>query len=193
MSTTIQTSNTPSRAATIQATAAHFCHLFVTGASPTDTLSQCFSSSPKITEYGPQWATTRLPYLNGTFSGRRHKPSPLSPERSSPAPDDKSCDAYFDVLGATLAFLPTGRDDAMPQPHEYIVSAGANVKEAVVVKAIAKIASVETGLEWEETFIFLFGEFDGDGKIGHLEIWSDGLSAWAAVNGGAGGEKSGKL
>ncbi|PVH92505.1 hypothetical protein DM02DRAFT_474014, partial [Periconia macrospinosa] len=164
----------------IHATAARFCNLFVTGAAPTDILDQCFSANPKITEHGPQWATTRLPYLNHTFAGRRRpKTTYLSPEPTTPtaADNDTSCDAYFDVLGATLAFLPHCHD-AMPPADDFIVSAGAGKKEAVVVRAMAKIASVETGLKWEETFVFMFGEFDKDAKIGHLEIFSDGLSAW---------------
>jgi len=166
------------RAAAIHATAARFCHLFVTGASPADTLSRCFTSSPKITEHGPQWASKRLPFLNRTFAGRRG---------AETTQDDQSCDQYFDVLGATLSFHPPS--DAIPSEHEFIVSTGKGRKEAVVVRAKSRISSVKTGIEWEETFVFMFGEFDGEGRVGHLEIWSDGLSAWAAV----GGEKNEQL
>ncbi|KAF2437999.1 hypothetical protein P171DRAFT_505774 [Karstenula rhodostoma CBS 690.94] len=165
------------RATTICATAARFCHLFVTGASPADILSQCFTSNPKITEHGPQWASMRLPFLSRTFTGRR----------AEATQDDQSCDQYFDVLGVTLSFHP--QSDAIPPENEFIVSTGEGRKEAVVVRAKSRISSVKTGIEWEETFVFMFGEFDGEGRIGHLEIWSDGLSAWAAV----GGERNAQL
>lgn len=159
------------RATTIRATAARFCHLFVTGASPDETLSQCFIGNPKITEHGPQWATQRLPFLNRTFTGRRAKA----------VQEDQSCDQYFDALGGTLSFQPPS--DAIPLEDEFIVSTGKGKAEAVVVKAKSRLTSVKTGVDWEETFIFMFEEFDGEGKIGHLEIWSDGLSAWSAVGG----------
>lgn len=54
---------------------------------------------------------------------------------------------------------------------------------AVLVKAHATVEAVKTGVTWDEDFVFLMSDFDSDGKIGHLEIWSDNLSAWLAVGG----------
>ena len=51
----------------------------------------------------------------------------------------------------------------------------------VLVKAKAQLAGVKSGKGWEEDFVFLFSDFDGEGKIGSMEIWADNLSAWEGV------------
>ncbi len=54
-------------------------------------------------------------------------------------------------------------------------------KGTVTVKLQAKFASVKTGTEWEEHFIYVLSEFNDEGKIGSQELWADPLSAWVAV------------
>ena len=51
----------------------------------------------------------------------------------------------------------------------------------VTVKLRAKFASVKTGKDWEEDFVYVLSEFDEEGKIGSQELWADPLSAWVAV------------
>lgn len=132
-------------------------------------LDNFFTSSPKITEHGPQWATSRLPFLGVTFSGRAEE------GKTSP---DSTCDEYFDLLGKTLSFHPD--KNTFPPAEEFIVDATAG---AVSVVAKAKFGSIKTGKRWDETFIYRLSGFDEEGKIGHWEIWADPLSAWEAVGG----------
>ncbi|KAI9720373.1 MAG: hypothetical protein M1812_002879 [Candelaria pacifica] len=153
-----------------------FCSAFLKGTSPTETLDTFFTSSPKITEHGPSWATSRLPFLGKTFHGRRSS--------SSGAEKGSTCDDYFELLAATLSFHPN--EDTFPPAEGFIVDPGTNVaggsgSGAVSVVAHAKFASVAAGTAWEEDFIYRLSEFDEQGNIGHWEIWADPLSAWMAV------------
>ncbi|KAL3421022.1 hypothetical protein PVAG01_07467 [Phlyctema vagabunda] len=182
-------SNTSSRSNLIRATGHEFVLAFVNGSSPAELLENYFTKSgPSITEHGSVSARVRLPYLGKTFRGRKV---------SEGAPSDEStCDDYFDLLGATLAFHSL--DKALPPPEAYIVDAESKHipgrlvaghtraaepqgSGALLVKAHVKIEALKSKVVWEEDFVFLLSEFDQDGKIGHLEIWSDNLSAWLAV------------
>lgn len=80
--------------------------------------------------------------------------------------------------------------DAFPGLEGYVVDTEAVVGEGDmdvgrrrVVSVVGKgtFQSIRTGKEWQEEFIYRFSGFDGDGKIGHWEIWADPLSAWVAV------------
>ncbi|OJI87473.1 hypothetical protein ASPTUDRAFT_81002 [Aspergillus tubingensis CBS 134.48] len=147
-----------------------FCADFANGTHPTTILDTRFTSNPEIYEYGPDWARPRLPYLGRSWTGRRSSSTPSSEE-------DTTCDAYFDVLGQTLFFEPDNREPTSP-PDQFLVSASNGNDDAVMVKLTSTVGSVATGKKWVETFVFLFGRFDAQGKIGKLEIWSDSLSAW---------------
>ena len=82
------------------------------------------------------------------------------------------------MLGEVLEMeLP---DDAFPGPEGFIVDAEAGM---VSVVGQGRFASKKTGKGWEEQFIYRFSGFDGEGRIGHWEIWADPLSAWEAVGG----------
>jgi hypothetical protein len=144
-----------------------FCSAFLSSTSPKIILDTYFTSSPRITEYGPSWASSRLPFL-GTFIGR---PSTMTRTTTS-----KPCDDYFAILSETLTYQPG--EMKFPSPEEFIVDAAAN---AVSVKAHARFSSVKTGEGWEEKFVYKLSEFDEKGRIGHWEIWADPLSAWEAV------------
>ena len=164
----------PSQSATtrtslLRARARSFCQAFLNSTPPQKILDDFFTSSPQITEHGPQWANSRLPFLGITFSGRAED------SRTSP---DSTCDKYFELLGKTLAFHPD--TNTFPPAEEFIVDATAG---AVSVVAKAKFGSVKTGKSWDETFIYRLSGFDEEGKIGHWEIWADPLSAWKAVGG----------
>ena len=177
------------RASLLRSTAEDFCQKFVSGASPDTILDADFSTSaPRITEHGPTWAAGHLPYLAHTFHGRRHGQPSTASNGQTPSTDPLatghplSCEDYFDALASTLAFHPQG--DSIPAPEHFIVDPGnesGGHGGSVVVKAKCKLSSVATGAVWEEVFVFLFCDFGKDGRIGHLEIWSDSLSAWAAV------------
>lgn len=136
-----------------------FCAAFLAPFELGTLLSTHFTSStPKITEHGPAWAQTRLPFLSKTFAGR------------------DGCETYFGLLGGVLAMqLPA---DAFPGPEGLIVDA-----EAGMVSVVGKghFKSVKTGKGWDETFIWRLSGFDEEGRIGHWEIWADPLSAWDAV------------
>ncbi|GAT20329.1 hypothetical protein RIB2604_00700070 [Aspergillus luchuensis] len=147
-----------------------FCADFANGTHPTTILDTRFTSNPEIYEYGPDWARSRLPYLGRSWTGRRSSSTPSSEE-------DTTCDAYFDVLGQTLFFEPDNREPTSP-PDQFLVSASNGSDDAVMVKLTSTVGSIATGKKWVETFVFLFGRFDAQGRIGKLEIWSDSLSAW---------------
>ena len=66
----------------------------------------------------------------------------------------------------------------MPPKEDLMVDAE---KGTVTIKLHAKFASVKTGKDWEEDFVYVLSEFDGEGKIGSQELWADPLSAWVAV------------
>jgi hypothetical protein len=118
-----------------------------------------FSASPEITEHGPEWSRSRLPFLAKTFTGR------------------EGCGEYFQIMTDVLEMhLP---NDAFPKAEEgFIVDAQAGM---VSVVGMGTFTSKKTGKAWDEQFIYRFSEFDNEGKIGHWEIWADPLSAWDAV------------
>jgi hypothetical protein len=122
-------------------------------------LSKYFSSSPKITEHGPEWSRSRLPFLAKTFTGK------------------EGCEEYFKIMTDVLEMsLP---DDAFPKADEgFIVDAESGM---VSVVGKGRFTSKKTGKGWNEQFIYRFSEFNGEGKFGHWEIWADPLSAWEAV------------
>lgn len=172
-------------------TVQQFCQKFVAGEDHEGILDTCFSNAtPRITEHGPEWANFHLPYLAKTFSGRRKACSTatdslLRPEGISPSSklQKLNCEDYFEALTSTLAFHPD--ENTFPCVKEFIVDPGTKSGDggSVVINAKSKLSSVRTGAVWEETFVFMFRDFDADGRIGHLEIWSDSLSAWTAVTG----------
>jgi len=135
-------------------------------------------SSPKITEHGPSWATSKLPFLGKTFSGRG------------------GCEEYFSLLSKVLEFKPS--KDTFPGPEGVVVDPDAVGPEddegrpRGVVSLVARgvFRAVETGREWEEVFSYRLSGFDEDGKIGHWEIWADPLSAWMAVQGKGEGDEA---
>ncbi|KAE8445913.1 hypothetical protein EG329_012692 [Mollisiaceae sp. DMI_Dod_QoI] len=130
-------------------------------------------SPPRITEHGPEWARSRLPFLAKTFTGVLE------------------CLEYFTLLSKTLK-MHMGKD-TFPSIESggFVVDAEARVERedededesmlgAVSVVGKARFESVKTGKDWEEQFIYRFSGFDKEGKIGHWEIWADPLSAWVA-------------
>jgi len=163
------TIDTTARSQLLRSKVLSFCQAFLDGKSPQETLSTFFTSNPKITEHGPSWAMSRLPFLGKTFSGWSES------------------EEYFKQLASTLSFHPD--ENTFPPPEGFIVDPGTQVSSrgavtgggAVSVVAHAKFASVKTGKGWEEDFIYRLSEFDEEGKIGHWEIWADPLSAWEAV------------
>lgn len=87
-------------------------------------------------------------------------------------------DDYFHHLNKTLSFHPT--KDTLPPKEQFSVDPE---QGTVTVKLHAKFASLKTGRDWEEDFVYVLSEFDEDGKIGCQELWADPLSAWIAVGG----------
>lgn len=153
------------RSTTLRTQAHAFCIALFSPPPPPVLLSTHFTSHPKITEHGPTWAQTLLPFLGKTFTGHA------------------ACEQYFTLLGQILEMdLPP---DAFPGPEAFIVDAEANM---VSVVGKARFKSKATGKAWDEEFIYRLSEFDGEGRVGHWEIWADPLSAWVAVGGGGGGE-----
>ncbi|CZR65885.1 uncharacterized protein PAC_15785 [Phialocephala subalpina] len=130
------------------------------------------SDFARITEHGPEWARTRLPFLGRTFIGH------------------EDCISYFTLLSETLK-MHMG-PDTFPgvESGGYVVDPKATVEDddlegveaegIVSVVGKARFESVKTGKAWEEKFIYRFSGFDREGKIGHWEIWADPLSAWVA-------------
>jgi hypothetical protein len=136
-----------------------FCRALISPPPPADLLSTHFThGNPRITEHGPSWSRSRLPFLAKTFSGK------------------EGCEEYFKVLGEVLEMkLP---DDAFPGLEGFIVDAEAGM---VSVVGNGHFASRKTSKGWDEQFIYRFSGFDDEGRIGHWEIWADPLSAWEAV------------
>ncbi|KAI4648156.1 hypothetical protein J4E93_004567 [Alternaria ventricosa] len=135
-----------------------FCCALISPPPPSDLLSNYFTKSPKITEHGPEWSRSRLPFLAKTFFGK------------------DGCEEYFKLMTDVLDMvLP---DDAFPRDSGFIVDADAGM---VSVVGKGRFTSKKTGKGWDEQFIYRFSEFDYEGKIGHWEIWADPLSAWEAV------------
>ncbi|KAL9122180.1 MAG: hypothetical protein Q9187_001261 [Circinaria calcarea] len=163
--------STAPRVSLLRTHAHAFCQAFLTSTPPRKILDDFFTSSPppQITEHGPDWAVSRLPFLGVAFRGR---------DADGKTPPDTTCDKYFERLGNTLSFHPD--EDSFPPPEEFIVDA---TTDAVSVVAKAKFKSVKTGKSWDETFIYRLSKFDAEGRIGHWEIWADPLSAWEAVGG----------
>ncbi|KAL6159822.1 hypothetical protein ACJQWK_05667 [Exserohilum turcicum] len=146
------------RSASLRETAHSFCCALLSPPPPSDLLARHFGTTPKITEHGPEWAQSRLPFLAKTFTGTRQ------------------CEDYFQMMSQVLDLsLPS---DAFPGKDGFIVDAEANM---VSVVGKGTLTSRKTGKAWDEHFIYRFSEFDHEGRIGHWEIWADPLSAWEAV------------
>ncbi|PVH78936.1 hypothetical protein DL98DRAFT_235258 [Cadophora sp. DSE1049] len=155
---------------TLLTTTSSFCQSLINPPPPTELINQYFSpTNPRITEHGPEWAKSRLPFLSKTFAGA------------------SGCEEYFSLLSQTLKMKM--EKDAFPGPEGYIVDteavtgqedANAGLKGVVSVVGKGTFQSIKTGKEWQEEFIYRFSGFDEDGKIGHWEIWADPLSAWVA-------------
>ncbi|KAF2635373.1 hypothetical protein P280DRAFT_473921 [Massarina eburnea CBS 473.64] len=148
---------------TVLRTSTHdFCTALISPPPPADLLSTYFTSNPQITEHGPSWSTTRLPFLHKTFDGT------------------DGCVEYFTLLSDTLEMcLPA---DAFPERAGFVVDAEAEAGKGMVsVVGKGRFTSKKTGKAWDEQFIYRFSGFDAAGKIGWWEIWADPLSAWEAV------------
>lgn len=154
------------RSAILRNTTYDFCKALLSPPpSPADLLAAYFtntSGTPNITEHGPAWASSRLPFLGKTFTSR------------------EGCEEYFQVLGETLEMeLP---DDAFPGPEGFVVDAECEGGRGMVsVVGKGRFRSKKTGRGWSEEFVYRFSGFDAEGRIGHWEIWADPLSAWEAV------------
>ncbi|KAF2442190.1 hypothetical protein P171DRAFT_487445 [Karstenula rhodostoma CBS 690.94] len=145
-------------AAVLRKGAHAFCAALLSPPAPSDLLQTYFTAAPSITEHGPRWAASRLPFLGKTFQGR------------------DGCEEYFGLLGEVLEMqLP---EDALPGSQGFIVDA-----EAGMVSVVGKghFKSKKTGKGWDEQFIYRLSDFDAEGRVGHWEIWADPLSAWDAV------------
>jgi hypothetical protein len=145
-----------------------FCAALISPPSPSDLLSQFFRpDNPRITEHGPSWASSRLPFLGETFAGVQ------------------GCVKYFEVLSEVLEMsLP---EDAFPGADGFIVDTNSGENKEGASKGMVSVVgkgtfkSKKTGKGWDEEFIYRFSDFDDEGRIGHWEIWADPLSAWVAV------------
>ncbi|MCJ1286038.1 hypothetical protein MMC26_005380 [Xylographa opegraphella] len=141
-----------------------FCQAFLESKQPSEILDTHFTSRPKITEHGPLWATSRLPFLGRTFRGRKDGGHASTDSSSS------TCDDYFSLLASTLSFHPDKH--TFPPSSDLIVDASAGENGVVSVVAHAWFASVVTGKSWEEDFIYRLSEFD---KKVRLDIGRFGL------------------
>jgi hypothetical protein len=154
------------RGTALRTTTHSFCHALLSPPPPAALLSSYFSREPKITEHGPQWARSRLPFLAHTFDGVQ------------------GCEEYFRLMTEVLGMeLPR---DSFPGPGGFIVDVEAVVgsehrRGMVSVVGKGRFTSKKTGKGWDEQFIYRFSDFDEEGRIGHWEIWADPLSAWDAV------------
>ncbi|KAI9688616.1 MAG: hypothetical protein M1820_010217 [Bogoriella megaspora] len=160
--------STSKREAQLRQTVYDFCQAFLQGSPPTEILDRFFvPTDPKITEHGPDWATSRLPFLGKTFEGR------------------DGAENYFTVLTNMLEFVPS--KDSFPEREGIVVDVDAESEEGkgkgvVSLKAKGKFRAKPTGKEWDEEFTYRLSGFDDEGRIGHWEIWADPLSAWMAVS-----------
>jgi hypothetical protein len=146
------------RSTTLRQKTHAFCHALISPPTPTTLLTAHFTPQPRITEHGPSWAQTRLPFLGKTFSGHA------------------DCLSYFSLLNSVLEMsLPA---DAFPGPEGFIVDAETGM---VSVVGKGRFTSKKTGKGWDEEFMYRFSGFDGEGRIGWWEVWADPLSAWEAV------------
>jgi hypothetical protein len=146
-----------SRSTTLRRTTQAFCHALISPPPPASLLSTYFTSSPKITEHGPEWSRSRLPFLAKTFTGR------------------DGCEEYFKIMTDVLEMALS--EDAFDE-KAFVVDAETGL---VSVVGKGRFTSRKTGKGWDEKFIYRFSEFDGEGKFGYWEIWADPLSAWDAV------------
>ena len=169
---------TSSKADVLRYSVQSFCEALLGGATPPpQMLDMHFTCDAKIVEHGQTWVAERLPFIGKTFRGRRC----TLDEKAK----DETCDEYFDLLGATLLFHP--HENTLPLAEEYVVDAGTDYRGgrpgsgAVMVKANSRLSAIKSGKSWEEDFVFVFSDFDEDGKIGSMEIWADNLSGWIAV------------
>ncbi|KAK4494442.1 hypothetical protein PRZ48_014740 [Zasmidium cellare] len=106
---------------------------------------------PRVTEYGPSWATSRLPFLGKTFVGR------------------EGWTEYFTAVDSTLEILPSSTGSE--------AEVSVDEREGVAcVRGKAVFKAVKTGREWEEDFVMRVSGFDGEGRIGVVEVWGDTLS-----------------
>jgi hypothetical protein len=173
------------RSRSIRMNVKQFCDMFVSGAEPLNILQTCFvSDNPCITEHGPSWANEHLPYLGRTFHGRRSQgePTMVATADECARNNEGTCDDYFDALGKILTF----HAESLPHPAEFIVDASnerGGRGGSAVVKVSCELRKLGSRQGWTEQFIFMFRDFTREGKIGHLEIWADSLSAWNAVIG----------
>ena len=113
----------------LRAQAVKFCQSFVQGRSPREILDDYFipdrngqgdsTCRPKITEHGPKWAISRLPFLSRTFIGRDGKQDDDDTSQKEGTATDETCDAYFRLLAATLEFQPD--EDVFPGPEGFAV------------------------------------------------------------------------
>lgn len=136
-----------------------FCNALLNPPPPSELIKKYFRSlNLSITEHGPEWSRSRLPFLAKTFVGQ------------------EACEEYFSIMTNILEMnLPA---DAFPGDNGFIVDAQAGM---VSVVGKGKFKSKKTGKGWDEQFIYRFSNFDKQGKIGHWEIWADPLSVWDAV------------
>ncbi|CAO2656791.1 Nn.00g055940.m01.CDS01 [Neocucurbitaria sp. VM-36] len=155
------------RSTTLRNTTHAFCAALISPPPPSELLSRYFTSHPKITEHGPEWSRSRLPFLAKTFEGK------------------EGCEEYFKLM--TDALEMSLSEDAFPGREGFIVDAEAVVNGAgsgsgmVSVVGKGRFTSKKTGKGWDEQFIYRFSEFGEQGRIGHWEIWADPLSCWEAV------------
>jgi hypothetical protein len=146
------------RSTTLRETTHAFCQALIAPPPPAELLSKYFSANSKITEHGPEWSRSRLPFLAKTFFGK------------------EGCEEYLKVMTDVLD-MSLG-DDAFPVKTGFIVDAEADM---VSVVGKGRFTSKKTGKGWDEQFIYRFSGFDDEGKFEHWEIWADPLSAWDAV------------
>ncbi|OJD40647.1 transcription elongation factor s-ii protein [Diplodia corticola] len=172
--------DTTSRYDVLRSVAQKFSDAFVSGSlPPPELLAEYFvAKDARIIEHGPEWAQKRLPFVGTLFRGRRSSNTAID--------SSTTCDDYFDLLGAKLALH--AHEKTLPAENAYVVDTNARHSPdqgagAVLVKCHAALSSVQTKRTWEEHFVFVLSGFDGDGKIGQLEIWADNLNAWQAVGG----------
>ncbi|KAF3404577.1 hypothetical protein DPV78_003375 [Talaromyces pinophilus] len=104
-----------------------FCTDFASGTDAATVLNTQFTPHPEIQEYGPSWATSRLPYPGRSWIGRTRY-------------EDTTCDAYFERLGDTLSFYPSIESE--PPIDDFIVSCGNSTKAAVLLKIGSVVGSV---------------------------------------------------
>ncbi|KAF1959358.1 hypothetical protein CC80DRAFT_382759, partial [Byssothecium circinans] len=150
----------------LRATTHAFCTTLLTPPPPSTLLHTYFvpptATTPSITEHGPSFSTPRLPFLHRTFTGAA------------------GFEEYFSLMTSVLDMeLPA---DAFPAARDFIVDADADAGRGMVcVVGKGRFRSRKTGRAWEERFVYRFGGFDEQGRIGWWEVWADPLSAWEAV------------